>query len=107
MTELLKQVKKQIKKIKNKIDSSLIYRLSKSNMKNIKLQKEIDKNNQINLIREQKYIDELNIKKNEIRYIDLQMNRVVKYINSNSYLNNTNEVNKEYLNDLIKGNKLE
>lgn len=107
MMALLKRMRKSIKDVIKKINSSLVYRLAKKEIECSKLKKEIDQINYSNLIKERKYIDELNIKKNEIRYIDLQMARVTKYINSNRFFNDNDEEKRLHLIDLIKGNKLE
>lgn len=104
---LLKRAKGLIKKTYQRFINSLIYKLSKSELKNEKLQKELRKVNEENLIKERKYIDELNIRKTEIRYIDLQMARVTKYINSFRFQNDSKEEIKEHLIELIKGNTLD
>ena len=107
MMELLKRTKKLIKKQIDKIKNSLIYKLSKQTVELKDLQKEVEKIKNDYLIKERKYIDEISIQKSEIRYIDLRMARVRRYINSCRFKNDSNEYIREHLIDLIEGNKYE
>lgn len=104
---LLRRMKNSIKNYQKRITNSLIYKLTKSNIRNNMLAKELESARQNYLIKERKYIDELNIRKLEIRYVDLQMARVTKYINSTRYMSASKEESREHLIDLIKGNKYE
>ena len=107
MTGLLKRMKNSIKKNKNKINSSLIYKVSKQSIKINQLNKELKKAKANSLIKERKFIDKISIQKYEIRYIDLQMARITKYINSYMFQNSTNQEIREHLIKLIKGNTLD
>ena len=104
---LLKRVKSLVTQKIKKIKSSLIYRLTKKEIEVRNLKKELEETNNKNLVKERKYIDELNIKQYEIRYIELQMARVRKYINSVRFNKDTNEFIREHIIELIKGNILE
>lgn len=107
MMELLKCTKKFVKNRINKIKNSLIYKFSKQTVELKDLQKEVEKIKNDYLIKERKYIDKINIQKWEIRYIDLQMARVRRYVNSCRFKNDSNEYIREHLIDLIEGNKYE
>lgn len=105
--KLLKRVKRLIERITNDINNSLIYKLSKKEVEIMTLKKEKDAIKQNNLIKERRYIDELNIKKSEIRYVDLQMARVMKYIYSARFKKDNDEEKQSHLIELIKGNAQE
>jgi hypothetical protein len=77
--------------------------LSKAQIKNRRYEKEIEKIKHDNLIQERKYIDKISVQTYEIRYIDLQMARVKKYIQSARFKEDTNETIKEHLIELIEG----
>lgn len=107
MMKLLKQMKNVFKKKIAKIKGSLIYKVSKQNIEILKLRNQIQNIKSKNIIKERKYIDKINVQMYEIRYIDLQMARIMKYINSLSFEKNTNKEIKEHLIQLIKGNMLD